>query len=232
MLLRIKYGKTEAGRFLAHLDLMRAWQKVFKRAGVPLAYSQGFNPHPLISFGSALAVGVTGSGEYLDVELKEEIEAEINLLEIEKAIRETLPQALSFAKIVRMEDKTPSLMSIINRAKYTAEAQRGEIPAEAFPEALEEILASSEIKIIRFSKGKHKEKDIRTGIFSINIEETANGYLKIGMLVETGSQGNVRPEEVLEVLGRAGILKPDGAKIHREGLYVADNSGLKEPTKH
>ena len=85
---RIKYGKTEAGKFISHLDLSRAWERAFRRAQIPVAYSQGFNPHPKISFGSALAVGVTSSGEYLDVSLKKIIP----LKEIKGELSKYLPK--------------------------------------------------------------------------------------------------------------------------------------------
>ena len=110
MHLRIKYGKTREGKFLSHLDLMRAWERAFRRGAIPLAFSQGFNPHPKISFGSALAVGITSSGEYMDVELK-------SFREI-KEIKATLENYLPWGKSLRYSRNRPcnaSLMSRINR---------------------------------------------------------------------------------------------------------------------
>ena len=90
MLVRIKYGKPNAGRFLSHLDLMHAWERAIRRTGAPLAFSQGYNPHPKLAFGSALSVGTTSDGEYMDVELERDIDAEAFRQELAAA----LPPAL------------------------------------------------------------------------------------------------------------------------------------------
>ena len=58
-------------KFIGHLDLMRYFQKVFRKAGLPVAYSQGFNPHQIMSFAAPLGVGLTSEGEYVDVEVTE-----------------------------------------------------------------------------------------------------------------------------------------------------------------
>ena len=63
MLIRIKYGKTNEGRYLSHLDLMRTWERSIRRTKAPLGFSQGFNPHQKLSFGSALAVGTASDGK-------------------------------------------------------------------------------------------------------------------------------------------------------------------------
>ena len=68
--IRIKYVKSGVLKYIGHLDLMRFFQKAFKRAGVDVAYSQGFSPHQLMSFAAPLALGVTSEGEYFDAELK------------------------------------------------------------------------------------------------------------------------------------------------------------------
>ena len=60
--IRITFAKGEAIKYISHLDLNRAWERAFRRAGLPLAYSQGFNPKPKVGFGPALAVGISGSG--------------------------------------------------------------------------------------------------------------------------------------------------------------------------
>ncbi len=65
---RILFSKTEAMRFTGHLDLFRAWERLLRRARMPLAYSSGFHPHPKIQIGAALPLGVTGDNELADVE--------------------------------------------------------------------------------------------------------------------------------------------------------------------
>ena len=73
MRLAVVFTKEAPVRFVSHLDVQRLFQRAFRRAKLPLAYSQGFNPHPLVSFATALSVGMTSRGEYLDVTLAEEL---------------------------------------------------------------------------------------------------------------------------------------------------------------
>ena len=74
--LRLTFAKTEAMRFTGHLDLHHTWERTFRRAGLPLAYSQGFNPHPRLNLASALPLGFTSECEVIDVWLEQEMEPE------------------------------------------------------------------------------------------------------------------------------------------------------------
>jgi len=92
MRLCLKYSLEEEGCFLSHLDLMRLMERAFRRANLPLAFSEGFNPHPRVSFASALAVGVTSEGEYLDVQLRENIPIQ----EVQKRLNMALPSGIRY----------------------------------------------------------------------------------------------------------------------------------------
>ena len=70
MIIRVIFGKEGALRFIGHLDVLRTFQKIFRRAGIPMAYSQGFSPHPLMSFALPLGLGLSSEGEYLDAEIE------------------------------------------------------------------------------------------------------------------------------------------------------------------
>ena len=72
---RMKFSKGEEVKYISHLDLQRTFQRALRRADIQIAYSQGFNPHPKLSFAMALAVGMTSEGEYVDVELAHPIDA-------------------------------------------------------------------------------------------------------------------------------------------------------------
>src|SRR3990172_8027378 len=72
--MRLKFQKGGDLRWLSHLELNRLWQRALSRAQVPIKYSEGFSPHPKISFGPALPVGVAGENEYLDLVLLEQID--------------------------------------------------------------------------------------------------------------------------------------------------------------
>lgn len=224
---RIKYGKTEAGKFISHLDLSRAWERAFRRAQIPVAYSQGFNPHPKISFGSALAVGVTSSGEYLDVSLKKIIP----LKEIKGELSKYLPKGLEVYAIGEINQQTPSLMAVINRAKYFVNVELiNEIRQDELDDYINDLLQQEQVIIKRNTKKGLKDRDIRKGIFELKGQIPSEKKIVLEMVVETGNDGNVRPEEVVTALMDRGLtLDPETMKIHREGLYIGSDTGLVSP---
>lgn len=227
MNLRIKYGKTDQGKFISHLDLSRAWERALRRAGIPVAYSQGFNPHPKISFGSALAVGVTSSGEYMDITLKNYFPIQ----EIKGELAKYLPKGLIVYEIVEIDPKATALMALINRARYLVEIELLEDIDEAkMTEFFQDMLRQEQVLIQRNTKKGLKEKDIRSGILELTGKVINNRQIQLEMVVETGSGGNVRPEEVALALKDLGLLlEPETMAIHREGLYVGSDVGLDSP---
>jgi len=181
--LRIKYGKNAKGRFLSHLDLMRAWERTLRRAHIPIAFSQGFNPHPKLSFGSALAVGVTSSGEYMDIELKKSC----SIKEIKSKLEKYLPTGLEVYEIVEIDNKASSLMATINRARYIVQASLHQpISQEELDKFLARFLEQSNIIIVRETKKGKKEKDIKEGIFTLKGKILDNTKIQFELLVETG----------------------------------------------
>lgn len=228
MNLRIKYGKTREGKFLSHLDMMRTWERAFRRGTIPLAFSQGFNPHPKISFGSALAVGITSSGEYMDVELKKFRE----IKEIKVSLEKYLPLGLKVYDIVEIDPAAPSLMSTLNRAKYQVKGKLiGDFNSIQGENMVQDLLAKESIIVQSFSKKGLKDKDIRPGIFDLSIEvDETNKSVLVEFIVQTGSQGNIRPEEVIKALHGLGLpVNIDLMNFHREGLYIYGEGQLLSP---
>ena len=74
---RIKFSKTGSMRFIGHLDVMRYFQKAFRRADIHMSYSQGFSPHQLMSFTSPLGIGLSSDAEYLDIVLEDSDESAV-----------------------------------------------------------------------------------------------------------------------------------------------------------
>lgn len=108
-IIRTKFNKEKDMIYISHLDLQKLLQRAFRRAQIDLVYSQGFNPHPKISYGNALALGTESYGEYFDVE----IACDIQIDEYIKRMNETLPEGIKFLKAIEIDAKTESLSSII-----------------------------------------------------------------------------------------------------------------------
>src|SRR5512136_1095840 len=112
--LRITFAKTPAMRFTGHLDLHTAWERTFRRAGLPLAYSEGFNPHPRLNLASALPLGFTGEAEVIDAWL----EQDLPLSDIQTALHRALPPGLKIAHIEIVDLRLPALQTELLASEY------------------------------------------------------------------------------------------------------------------
>ena len=228
MLIRMQFRKTRAGRFLSHLDLMHTWERVIRRSKLPLGFTQGFNPHPKMNFASALAVGTTSDAEYMDLDFTETLTLE----QIKAALLPAVPPAFEIVDMKVVEGKVPSLMSIIQRATYTLRlAYVDEITQAQLDAAVEAFWAMDENIIYRYKKDSKDKKavNIRPGVYSIKLTQEENSDKKhavLDIVVQSGNDGNIRPEEVAYGLMNAGMpFVEQVVRIHRTGLYALDNDG-------
>ena len=213
---------------MSHLDLMHTWERVIRRSQLPLGFSQGFNPHPKMNFASALAVGTTSDAEYMDLDFTEEL----TLDQIKEALYPAIPPAFEVTDMKVVRGKVPSLMSIIQRATYTL---RLEYVTEVTQAELDDAVASfwnmEENIIYRYKKDSKDKKavNIRPGVYTIDLrleEGTDNKHAVLDIVVQSGNDGNIRPEEVAYGLMNTGMpLVQQVVRIHRTGLYALDGDG-------
>ena len=214
---------------MSHLDLMHTWERVIRRSQLPLAFSQGFNPHPKMNFASAVAVGTTSDAEYMDLEFTEEL----TLDDIKEALYPAVPPAFEVVNMkVVQSKKVPSLMSIIQRATYMLRLEYvGEVTQEELNQAVDAFFAQDESIIYRYKKDSKDKKavNIRPGVYEICLEReegTDNKHAVLHIVVQSGNDGNIRPEEVAYGLMNAGMpLVQQVVRIHRTGLYALDAEG-------
>ncbi len=206
MKIRICYGKTETGSYLSHLDLARTMERSLRRAKAPLAFSEGFNPHPKLSFASALAVGTTGCREYLDVDLA----SRLNVKAFSQALEKALPPALAFVAAEEIRENSKSLSAIINLAVYRVRvAVKPEDEDKVIP-GVEKVLAASEL----WRKPKEKPgkktipaKEVRGLIRQIAViqgPEAAAKTYELEMVLGLSTDGQLRPQELWEMIAAAG----------------------------
>jgi len=224
---RIEFAKGDEVRFLSHLDVMKAFERAIRRAGIPIAFSEGFNPHPKMNFASALAVGVTSDAEFMDIELKYNMEA----AEVVEILAKALPLGLNVKAGREVSDSVPSLMAQVNRAVYHVDSTlEQDVKLAQIEDKLIDFMDQSEIIITKRTKKGPKPKDIRPGILGVDVSAEQN-ILKLTIMTRTGNEGNVRPEEVVDVFTRHSGLPVDcdSLYIRRLGLYVEKNGKLVSP---
>lgn len=193
--LRIRFAKGEALKYISHLDLNRTWERVFRRAGLPLAYSQGFNPRPRFQIAAALPVGVTGSAELVDLWLTEELAPD----EVVARLDAASPPGLEILGAEPVELPAPSLQSVLRAADYRAVVRSPEA-AEAIRIRVQVLLAAPALLRQRQHKGRLQTYDLRPLIQEVSVEP-GEGCLLLQMRLQASPQGAGRPDEVLDALG-------------------------------
>lgn len=219
---RIAFRKEGPARWIGHLDLMRALERAFRRAELPLCYSEGFNPRPRFVFAMPLPVGVVGKKELVDVYLR----VPANPEGIKARLSPVLPEGLSVAAVTRVSREAPNLMASVGMASYRAEGQVAHtVTAEQVAQAVEAVLGAKEIKCTREGKGGPKEKDIRPGIFLLEASITDNTLI-MSMKVQAGQQGNIRPAEVVDAFLKLSGLpaNPRDFVYYHTGLFMVTDS--------
>lgn len=216
-MLRLVYKKDGVMKFISHLDMVRLTERTFRRANVPLSFSKGFNPHPKISFGAPLSVGVSSEYELLDVELEEEIDVEKFLSE-QKSFS---PEGITFIQGVYI-DKSNSLMSMLTDATYMMKTSPIKYSVEELSAKVEEFLKSETIMIEKLNKKKQlKEVDIKPLIGELVLLKSDDEELISKVTVASGSNGNLKPEVLLKAfydfLGAE--FEEHFVRIHRTMLY-------------
>lgn len=194
--LRIGFAKGELLKYISHLDLARTWERIFRRAGLPMAYSQGFNPRPRYQIAAALPVGVTGKAELLDVWLEEPLPPEEAL----SRLRPVLPPGLDVLGIEEVPLRAPSLQSQMREADYQATVQTRE-PLEAIHTRLKALLDAPVLLRQRHHKGKMQRYDLRPLIQGLAVEASQAEGCTITMHLQASPKGAGRPDEVLDALG-------------------------------
>lgn len=225
--IRIEFTKGDEVRFLSHLDVMKAFERAIRRAGIPIAFSEGFNPHPKMNFASALAVGVTSDGEYMDIEIRPGKKA----AEVAAMLGQALPPGLNIKEARQVPDNAPSLMAEVNRAVYhVMAALLDTVEPARVEEKLAGFLGQPEIIIIKRTKKGPKPKDIKPGILGVEVLSKQNA-LQFTVLTRTGNEGNVRPEEVIGAYTEhSGLpIDCDSLYIRRVSLYVEKNGKMLNP---
>lgn len=228
MRIRVAFAKENEAKFIGHLDLTKAFERAMRRAEIPMAFSEGFNPHPKISFGSALALGATSLREYVDIDLAEEmLPAEfMNRLQLQ------LPQGLTLLEAREIPPQSKALMAVLNSTCYKVRVPLT-LPLEQsrLDESLDRFLAQESIPYIRYSKNKgRQDKNLRPFVRSIG-GEVAEEWVDFDMEVEIGNQGSVKPIEVVGALKEFADLPldVDGIRVQRTGIFIRDDEGIKSP---
>jgi radical SAM-linked protein len=194
--LRIRFSRGQELKFISHLDIMRLWQRVLTRAGISLAYSEGFNPHPRISLALPLAVGVTSEVELMDIILTKPVSPHL----FTAAVSQQLPAGIKIWQVYPIALTLPSLQSQVRYAEYQValETEKGQKDIES---AITSLLALKHLPWQHQRDTGPRNYDLRALIDDLWLIDWHDGYCTVGMRLRCDSSGSGRPEQVAAALG-------------------------------
>lgn len=225
MKLRIKITKDAGIRFISHLEYVRTIERAIRRAKLPVAYSEGFNPHMKFSLASALGVGVTSEAEFVEIELGEEIDLPATI----KKLAVNLPTGIRILAADLADTKADKLMAQAGGADYRIVVPCKDCDWQAIVERFNE--AESVLFQKPVPKGRGKTKEIEVKNFIDHLEAECSGEnLQLAFSCKITPTGSMKAAELLVVL-RDSFEMPllvEKADILRTDLYAVDEEGKKK----
>jgi radical SAM-linked protein len=210
--LRIRFSRGPEIKFISHLDIVRLWQRAFNRAGIEIAYSTGFTPHPRISLAAPLPIGVTSEAELMDIIVVRGVAPHLFV----SVVNRQLPVGMKVDKVHPLALEVPSLQSLMSQAEYRVELALEEGPAD-IQAALEELLAREHLPWQHMRDTGPHMYDLRALIEDLWVIDWQAPLGHLGMRLACGNQGSGRPEQVAAALGFR--QRPDS--IHRTQIILA-----------
>lgn len=220
---RIKFSKHGALKFIGHLDIMRYFQKVFRRSGIDIVYTEGFSPHQVMSFAAPLGVGLESDGEYMDVELNSLESTE----DVKRKMNEQMAEGMEVLSVVVLPEKSGSAMAAVAAAGYYIAFPDDFEPSQGWREAIKEFLQAEQILMEKQTKKSVLEIDLKPSIYDFRLS-SYQGKNCLYLMVNASSAGNIKPAMVMEALFKGLDLPFDAFRmsVTREDTYL--NRGTEE----
>ena len=237
MKVRIKFSKHGPLRFIGHLDIMRYFQKVFRRADIDIAFSTGFSPHPIMSFAMALSVGVESNGEYLDIEMN----SPISMKELKDTLNTSMGEGVCIESCILLPDNAGNAMASVAAAGYYVRIRNGFTPNGGWDQVILDFLSQEKIEVLKKTDKQEFMIDLKNSIYGLRFvpkeewrrlgERIGSGDLDeasienstvLYLMVNASSSGNIKPVLLLEQLyAFAGeTADPYEFLITRDDLYL------------
>lgn len=215
---RLKFSKTGMGKYISHLDLLRAFTRAITRAELPVRYTQGFNPHQIITFSLPLPIGVTSETEFVDIDFEEHAKNE----EIMAKLNENLPpdiRILGVGELIHSAtDITLASYEIVLKA-----------PMDFDKEKVEDFFKKTDIPVMKKTKKGDKEVNLVEYINSVKFDKISEREIKMTVVLSAGGAMNIKPDIMISALEKElEIGEFDEVYIHRTKIFVNEKGEIKE----
>ena len=227
MKIRIKYTKTGVLKYIGHLDMMRYFQKLLRRSGMDIGFTQGYSPHPEISIALPLGIGVTSEAEYMDVTVNS-CGHSAEMIELLNKDQVEGVRVHSFRQVP--DGRRSNCMAIVSAARYQAtfsDSMKAEISSRklVIEERLQDMLAQSSIIIRKKTKRSDGDADIRPLVYEA---QSVASLSSIELLLAAGSANSLNPDTFMRAFAEHCGIEPQGIPwhIHRLEIYAGEKDAL------
>ncbi|MDZ4672358.1 MAG: TIGR03936 family radical SAM-associated protein [Phototrophicales bacterium] len=205
--LHITFGKYGALQYIGSLDMAKIWERVLRRADLPIYYSQGFSSRPRIQVAARLPLGVTSDCELLDLSLREKLST---LDDLPDQIMRVSPDGLRVLGVIEVPQNMPAPQTLIHSAHYRISI--ADFTANDLQMRIDDILRREQIVVEQERNGRRSITDFRPMIYDLHVGDDSNLYAHLA----TGERGNFRPHDLLDHMGFVDHV----VKIHRTKLFL------------
>lgn len=213
MRIRITFSKQGALRYTGNLDLHKLWERSARRAGLALAYTQGFHPQPKMQLAAALPLGFSSRCELIDIR----IEGDVELARLPERLHQAVPPGLKILNVEEIDEASPPLQTQVIAAEYEI-TLRDKIDEDQLTRSLDAVLAAESLPRER----RGKDYDLRPLIEELRrIEPDEKGHPRLFMRLTAIPSATGRPEEVLSALG----VEYEGTRVERTRFLFKENTG-------
>ena len=197
---RLRYAKRGPLRFSSHRDFQRAFERAVRRAGVPIAFSAGFSPHPRISYANAAPTGIASEAEYLEIGLTRKVQPD----DLRVALDAALPSGMDIIEAV--EAHAPDFAERLQASVWQAELF--DVSVEEVQGAVGALLAAPAAEVTRMTKQGLRTFDARPALLGIELERAQDAVESVILrLVVRHTTPAVRPDDILQALFSVGSLQ-------------------------
>ena len=231
----LEFSKQGYIKYTSHLDMQRLFKRSFKRLGIPIEYSKGYNPHPRMGFVVPLSLGYTACSEILEFNTTNPIDVD----EVTKFMKGDMPLGLEIIRISPLDIKPKSLASIVVSAVYSVKLPIAyRFRHEEIESIVESYLNQDEIIAKKREKKtkKYVDKDIKNQIRWIKVEESNPGVkndsnkIVLDMELDSGSNSSLSPEQVISSFTEFSKLYLPREEIEVERKYIIFDSCIPHTT--
>lgn len=223
--LRIRFERTESLKYIAHLDTLRVFERAFKRSGIPIAWSQGFNPRQKLVFGLPMSIGLTSEAEYADVELAGDVDPEA-FVEI---VNKSLPEGIQILDAVEQKIKG-NIMNQITAARYeiTFDTEKA-MNFYEIQNFIMDFMDKESILMMKKTKKGFKPANIRPMIFNLSSRKTGIQTFVLEAFLSAGAENNLRADLLMDAFRQETGLNIRVITMHRKALYASSWNEWKSP---